>query len=320
MQFAEYLKHCRESHSLTQEQLVEALYHFDRELFEGLNPPTLSRWEHGLSRTSLRRMAGILAYFQSLDGVALPCIDAENADEAEALICRDRVASIFKPRTMVLDLPLVREAEEESFRVVSVRNHPRARELLKLNVLLHRGSNTPFTQVDRERFERWMESPGNLFYAVSFGDSFLGLLFVLKLRTESFDRVLRFEGKKNDLRDEDFAAVDEPGSLYLLSFFALSTEIATLLFRRFYAALIANQRTIDSVGFVSSFDEAIRLGEELNLSEWGEREDAGRRILAYQASLPEVMRSSSALRVLFPKEECNPDSASRSGPPPRPEA
>ncbi|WP_456450978.1 helix-turn-helix domain-containing protein, partial [Hydrogenimonas sp.] len=303
MRFSDYLKACRERLGLTQEELVTELYLFDDARFEGITPTTMSRWERGATMPPMPRMADIVAYFQTRFGRPLPCVEARDAEEVEALMCEEPIGGLFKPKRMVAGLSLAHD-EGEPFSLVNLRHHPRAEELLELNAMLHRSVNTPYTRVDTARFKRWIDHPGNMFAAVTYRTSFLGLLFTLRVKPESFDALLRFEKRKDDLAKEDFAAPNEEGSVYMLSFFAISQEIATMLFRRFYAHLIANQERTKEAGFVSSFEEAQELAHRLNLRTTGRKNHEGTEILAFRTDLFALMTSSMALKALFPKRHC----------------
>jgi transcriptional regulator with XRE-family HTH domain len=301
MIFSHYLRACRKRLKLTQEALVEKLYHFDQALFSGLGVPTLSRWENGQSRPSYNKIRGILAYLQSATNEALPCAEMWRASGGKPLDAGHVIAdNLFEAGKMVVGLPLT-NGEDSAFKVVSLRHHPRADELLKLHAMLHRSANGPMTRVDEEKFAEWMDLPGNFFVAAMFEESFLGLLFALRLKPESFDRVLRFELKKNALTPNDFAPAGEWADIYLLSFFALSKMVAGHLLQRLYAVLAAERQNIGSVGMITSFDEAQRLGLELGLRTVGKTEADGHTVTAYRATLYEFMRSDMALKTLFPK-------------------
>jgi len=303
MKFSIYLKTCREKAGLTQEALTEALYLFDDTLFEGVTPTTLSRWEREVSTPSYRRIEALMRFFQHRFGLPVPCIRTHDAKEAERIMCGEELDTLFKPKKMVADLAF--GAGEGGFETVTLRHHPRADELLELNTMLHKSVNTPLTRVEERQFKTWIENPANLFVAVTYKSSFLGLLFALRLKPESFDAILRFQKRKADLKEEDFAAIDEVGSVYLLSFFALSPHIATRLFRRYYAHLVAYQQMTEETGFVSSFEEAHLLAQRLGLHPSGETESDGETVLAYRADLFDAMRSTTALKALFPKKRCS---------------
>ena len=222
MHIADYLKECRDRLGMTQDALAEALYLFDDRVFEGVTSTTVSRWERGFTAPSVSRIAGLLRFFQEKTRLPLPCVEAWDAAEVESLLCDERLHGLFRPKTMVADLDL----RSDDFRVVNLRHHARAEEILEINEMLHRSVNTPFTQVGLETFKRWMEYPGHLFTTVMYKESFLGLLFSLRLKPESFEEVMAFERMKADLTDEDFAAPHEEGSVYMLSFFSPSLRMS----------------------------------------------------------------------------------------------
>jgi len=298
-----YLKSCRKSLRLTQEELVAALYHFDDASFSGLTPATLSRWERGAAAPPPNRMAALLRFFQHKTGLPLPCVEPTSEEAAESLVCEERVPGLFKPKNMINDIAL-QGALPETFELVDLRHHERVDELLELNTMLHQGANTPFTRVSLDHFRHWIDHPGNLFIAVTYKSSFLGLLFVLRLKPEPFERVLTFSLKKSEIEERDFAAPDEEGALYMLSLFSLSPVVATRLFRRFYAHLIASQITTREVGFVSSYEEAWLLAERLGLNERGHVEKEETTIKAFRSDLFALMRTPQAIRLFFSKEPC----------------
>ena len=94
---SDYLKACREKLGMTQEDLVEALYHFDDVSFVGLTPTTLSRWERGVTTPPPNRMAALLRFFQQKEGMPLPCIESTDEEEIELLLCEEKIRStIYK--------------------------------------------------------------------------------------------------------------------------------------------------------------------------------------------------------------------------------
>jgi transcriptional regulator with XRE-family HTH domain len=301
---SDYLKTCREKLGKTQEALVEALYHFDDASFAGLTSATLSRWERGMATPPPNRMAALLRFFQHRSGLPLPCVEPTNEKGVESLMSEEEIANLFKPKNMVNDVTMP-GASPAMFELVNLRHHERVGELLELNTMLHQGANTPFTQVSYAQFAQWIDHPGNLFIAVTYKASFLGLLFALRLKPKSFEKVLAFSMKKSDLKEADFAAPHEEGSLYLLSLFSLSPVVATLLFRRLYAHLIASQSTSREVGFVSSYEEAWTLAKRLGLDERDSVEMDKKTIKAFRTDLYTMMRTSQAIKIFFSKEPCD---------------
>ena len=77
-----------------------------------------------------------------------------------------------------------------------------------------------------------------------FNDQFFGLLFTLRLKPDIFSKLVNFEMEESDIDIDDFASSEEMGSDYFLSFIALNDDVASLLFIKYYAQLIANQKNI----------------------------------------------------------------------------
>ena len=67
--------------------MVQELYSFDINSFEGLDTVALSKWESGTTRPKTSRQIAIMKYFQQLTGVKLPSWKGYNDDEIEDLIC-----------------------------------------------------------------------------------------------------------------------------------------------------------------------------------------------------------------------------------------
>ena len=66
MYFGDYLKLCRNSSTLTQEELVSELYEHDIDHFEHLEATTVSKWERNFPLPSTKRQISIIKYFQKI--------------------------------------------------------------------------------------------------------------------------------------------------------------------------------------------------------------------------------------------------------------
>ena len=126
----------------------------------------------------------------------------------------------------------------------------------------------------------------------------------LRLRPDVFDDVLACRRAKNDLTTNDLAVPGEPASLYLLSFFSLSRDVAVPLFSRLFAHLVAYGEISQKIGLVTSYDEAYTLAKQLGLAE---KENACRQkygVRSLASDLGRFFRSPFAVGLLFPKEAC----------------
>ncbi len=305
MHFNEYLKLCRESSHLTQEQLVHALYSYDIDSFESLDTNTLSKWERSITKPKLSKQVNVLKYFQEQTGAALPCWDSYSAEEAENLICKAGMYNLIgKRKKLILDFPSEMMRVDE-FKVYPVRNFERMDMLIEINMDLHKTFNCGYTQITIEQFKEWALHPSNLFLACEYKEGFLGLFFSIRLKPEVFDKLLNFEMKKSDITVDDFASFDEIGCNYMLSFYAANHKVATMLFIRYYAHLIANQKSISEIGVVTALDEVKKVVSNMNLYYHSSKiTDDNVEIQAYRQTLPEVLASENVVKMILSKQEC----------------
>ena len=125
------------------------------------------------------------------------------------------------------------------------------------------------------------------------------------MKKEVFDKVLNFEMKRGEITTEDFASFDEIGSSLMLGFFALNEKAATLLFIRYYAYLISNQKFISEIGAISNSKEAIKLISNMNLEYHGDHTTEDNvKIKAYKQSLFNVLASEYVVKMLLSKQDC----------------
>ncbi|WP_201352059.1 helix-turn-helix domain-containing protein [Hydrogenimonas urashimensis] len=301
MQHGHYIRECRERLGLTQEGLAEALYLFDDDRFQGVDMTTISKWERGVTHPPVARMSALIRFFQAKSGKPLPCWGAMKERDVETLTYSGEVSRMLgHPRRMVQNTPLSVDFAK-GFSLLSLRGHPRAGEILELTAMMIDETNSPYTRVSAERLKRWMAYPDHLFVAAAYKDTFLGFFFMLRLKPESFDALMRFKKRKNELKEEDFAMAGEPACIYLLAFFSLTQQIGTLLSARLYAHLIAHQSEIEEVGFVSSMPETVRIAQNMPLEHTDTYTDGDTAINAYRNDLFAMLSSETMIRILFSK-------------------
>jgi len=177
--------------------------------------------------------------------------------------------------------------------------------LIETNMHLHQSLNHESSQLSREQFKEWAIHHSNLFLTCEHKGTFLGLLFAARIKPEVLDKIVNFEIKKNEVSEDDFTSFDEEGSMLLLSFFALNPKVATLLFIRLYAHLIANQNNIIDIGGITNSDEAKKLVSNMNLHyQKSKVTEDNVKITSYKQSLSNVLASEYAVKMLLSKQEC----------------
>ncbi len=305
MHFNEYLKLCRENNALTQEQLVHDLYSYNIESFEGLDTNTLSKWERSITKPKLSKQVSVIKYFQEQTGAALPYWDSLSIEEAENLICKAGMYNLIgKRKKLILDFPS-EMMHVDDLKVYPVRNFERMDVLVKINMDLHKAANHEYAQITIEQFKEWALHPSNLFMACEYKGGFLGLFFTIRLKQDIFDKLLNFEMKKSDITVDDFALFDEVGCNYMLSFYALNHKVSAMLFVRYYAHLIANQKSIAEIGVVTALDEVKKVVSNMNLEYHSSKiTDDNVEIRAYRQTLPRLLASENAVKIILSTQEC----------------
>lgn len=304
MEFNEYLKSCRLHNNFTQEELVDTLYSYDIENFSGLDTSTFSKWERGVTKPKTTKKISIIKYFQEKSNIALPCWESYTTQETENFICQSGLQNLLgKSKNLVLKFPS-KMMHVDELKIYPLRNFERMDALLKMNMDLHQSSNHASTQVSIEQFKKWSLHPSNLFLACEYKESFIGLFFILSLKTEVFDKLMNFKMKKSDITVKDFTVLHEEGCHLMLSFYALNSKVATALIIRYYAHLIANQSSVNEVGVITQLAEVKKIVQSMNLDYHDGKTFDNTEIQTLKQSLFNILASEQVVKMLFSKQSC----------------
>ena len=305
MHFNEYLKQCREQNNLTQEQLTHDLYSFDIDNFEGLSEGTIGKWERGITKPKASKQVSVIRYFQEITGNALPCWDNYTVEEAEEMICKVGMKNLLgKSKELVLNFPSAMIGADD-LNAYQLRNSEMIDKIINVNMDLDKDFNQDYTGLQPAQLKEWALNPCHSFYVCEYNDQFFGLLFVLRLKPESFERIMNFEIGERDLTADDFAPLDELGCSYMLSFFAMNEKAASMLFIRYYAHLIANQKVIAEVGVATMMEDAKKLLSNMNLSRHEDKPIDEEKILqTYRETLSNFLACEYVVKMILSKQEC----------------
>jgi transcriptional regulator with XRE-family HTH domain len=306
LQFNEYLKTCRERYNLTQEELVQELYNTDDE-FSGLNTGTLSRWERSATQPSLSKQVGIIKVLQNYNNTVFPCFEELDDKEIENSICKVGIHNLLgNNKKLVLNF-LSNVIQVDDMSIIHVRHAENINQILTMPHALDKELTNNFSILEDEHFKTWALHPSNLFLISEYEGQFLGMLFTLRLKPEVFEKIMNFEMKEEDIKVEDFASFEENGCNYILSFFSSNEKSASLLFLRYYAHLIANQKVISDVGALTILDDGRKLINRLNLKHLKEMQVNEGHLSSHRAILSEVLINEPVLKMIFQKQECPED-------------
>jgi transcriptional regulator with XRE-family HTH domain len=305
MTFREFFKLCREENGMTQEELVHALYLFDDTLFRGLDTTTVSKWERGITQPKLSKQIRIIEFFQQKSGMAFPVLQRGSVEETEKLICRSGFENLIlnKSKELVLNFP-EKIMNEKNLRIDHIRYSDRMDAILEISADIRNSNNPSFFHITVEQLREWALHPSNLFLVCNYKEIVTGLLFSLRLKPAVFDRVMQFEKGIKEIRTEDIATFDEPGTNYLIAFLALNGKSASMLFLRYYAHLIARQESILSVGVTTALTDAKKIIKNMDLEHIKTFEEEEISVDSYKANLYQALTSENVVKMILHREEC----------------
>ena len=302
MKFNTYLKSCRERFNLTQEQLIQELYNAD-DTFEGLDASALSRWERDFSLPSINRQIKIIQLFHEKSNKIFPCFDNRNSEEVENEICSIAIKNLIgNSNQHILKFPSI------SFQTGDIKiSHIRSAEDIDRAITMPHAVMQGFTHnnpgMTTELLKSWALHSSNLFLVAEVHGQFFGLFFNLRLKPEIFEKIMNFEMGIFTIVNDDFAEFSEMGCNLPLLFFANNEKVASLLFLRYYAHLIANQDNILEVGTTPIRDGGKKMAVKMKLKQYKEMEMEQGTRSAYRASLSDVLINETVLKMLFQKQD-----------------
>ncbi len=300
MLFGKYLKLCREKYHLTQEELVHKCYNYNED-FHGLDVGTLSRWERGITNPSVDKQIKITKLLQGYEECIFPYFSTYDIYELEAELCSVGVQNLIgNSKEHILNFPHS-NIIEENIKIINVEDSEDKDLLLKMpnNILSSLINN--YYELDVDTLKRWASHKWNLFLVSEYENNFFGMMLVIRLKPDVFEEVLSFKRELKTLKDEDFCKGSEIGCSFPLTFFAYNQTIASLLYLRYYANLIANQEYILEVGSTPIIEGAIKLVEKINLKKYKSITTKKEKLTSYRANLEDVLLRDEVFKMIFKK-------------------
>ncbi len=305
MQFNEYLKACRKKYNLTQESLVQELYNFS-DVFAGLDTRTLSRWEIGSTKPTAVKQVIIIQLFQKFSTHIFPCFYSQENIEEE--LCRVGVGNLIgNSKEHILNFP-TNMFKVDDINISHIRSHADIDLILSMPHSIIEGLTSNYFQITTEHLKEWSLHPSNLLLVAHSNSDFLGMFFTLRLKPESFKKLIAFEMNLIELVDRDFATPDEEACNFPFAFFAYNDKVASLLYLRYYAHLIANQDTIAEVGTTPLLKSGKKLVEKIHLKHIKDKKLDSGTLSSYSAPIEDVLINEDVLRMIFLKQDCPEDS------------
>ena len=302
MKFNTYLKQCREKQNLTQEQLVQELYNFN-DTFEGLDVSTLSRWERGATKPSIEKMLKTVEIFAGFNDTVLPCFDEIQSDMMEDELCKIGIKNLIgNSKEHILNFPTMSFTADD-IKIKHLRSLEDIDTALSMPHEIMKSLAGTESFFGKELLKSWALHPSNMFLLSEHNSQFYGLFFILRLKPAVFEKMINFEVNPKDFSDDDFASFEEEGCHFPIGFFAYNEKSSRMLFLRFYAHLIANQKVISKVGTTPLLPSATKLVQKMNMLAHKEQKTPRGVMTSYQAPLSNVLINEAVLKMIFQKQD-----------------
>lgn len=300
--FANYLKDCRNRYNLTQEELAQEFFNFD-DIFHGIDAVTISRWERGVTAPSMERLKLIIKVFQKFSHKVFSCFDVLDKKEIESIVCNVGIKNVSKKvKQHIVEFPKD-ILDTSKVKITDLKECKDENTYIRIAHKLDKSLTQNYSHINYKNFKEWTQHASSFFAISMYQEQFFGMVFFIKLKIETFERIMNFEMDEYGIRADDFADVDEDGSIYVINLFAISQYSATQLIMSFYMYLIKHQDSIKDIGRITKTKEGAILSQNIGLELHKEKQSSEHLLRGYRATLSNVLINEALLKVLFKKSE-----------------
>jgi transcriptional regulator with XRE-family HTH domain len=305
MTFGNYLKMFRKRYGFTQEQLVEALYHFDDLFFSGLDATTLSKWERSITRPKAAKQSRILQFAQFHSGEPLPIFSDMSYDELRTEICHKGLEGILQGRISDIILNMQTTIMHlHTLHIITTKSTPQNATLLELAADLRNEAHPQMTQVTLKNLETWQHHEGNMFWYSNYKDVTTGMLFSLRLKPDTYRELILFERPLHTVTSEEFASLQEPGCYYSFVYYALNEVSALVLMQYFYLEMVYRQHHIRRVGASVARNDAHKIVRRMEHRAVEIFRDGAYEVTSYDTSVTSLLSSEYFVKSVFVPDGC----------------
>ena len=294
LDFNNYLKLCRKNLHFTQWDLVTELFEFDP-VFRGLDVNTLGRWERAVTRAPISKQVKILEYFFEKFDFYFPFLEMDDIESIEKQFSLAAVNKFLgKHKSLVMNFPTT-QSDSEDFKVLH------AKDSSCRNMAFSTAINISDDMYGENRFyshdmlTKFAQFPSTFFLVCEYKKQYFGHSFFIYLRPDVYDKVVHFEMEYFDITTEDLAGEDEVGSYMNVGLFAMNEKAVSLLFVRFYAQLIINQKMISNVCTLISNNDAVNIATNFGLKKGLVRGD----LMVHSGTIKDLLLTEQITKILF---------------------
>ena len=294
MKFGAYLRECRMCSHLSQEEFVDAFFKFNPG-FKSLTVNTLSRWERGVNIPSDKSKSKIILVCQKINGVMYPYLKKGGVEIIQQAFDKASITkALGESNKEVLNFPN-NVLSAESFKIWNIHEADKPDDIINYAYDLFVNNNDNFLDISKEVFTSWLLCPSNFCLVVSSNGQFMGVVISLRLKPESFEKLMNLDDTLKNINQDSFANFKEKGASLPLFLHASNGESAAYLILHYFTRLIDKQKFIGEVGMFNFKDQTAKFSKKLNLESFKEKEG----VTSYKAPLSQVLSSGLILKMLF---------------------
>lgn len=246
---SQLLRSYRKLNALTQIDVVNDMARFS-DYFSGLNIVTLSRWETGKTKPSLKKKQEILKFLYARECFSHP--------ECEALI-KERYTYLQEVlekrfdrnfRHLIGDFP---ELASNSYTVSNWKDFKNKRSALEQIININAATRPEgYPALSPEVLESWFSHPSSFVIICEFLGQHAGHYILLKVKNTVAKDIAYHRRNATSLTPDDFCTPEEKGTYQIFAFFSRSGKVAALMNIAHYTYLIKNIQTIDNIMIFST--------------------------------------------------------------------
>lgn len=294
MKFNDYMKLCREALNLTQENLVSELFAHN-DVFKGLDTNSYSRWERGSTNPPLNKQVQLLAYFFEKLNTFFPFLDMQHIEGVEEKLTATGMKKLLgKHQKLVMNFPSS-QVDEGDFQVHFAKNSMHKELAFSTAINISDDMYGAGNYYSKEELEHFSLDPNNLFLVCEYNKQYFGHIFLLRLKTDSYRKILQFKKDFLTIENEDIATKSEQGAYFSVGMFTMNDKALSLLFIRLYAELIIHQEHTTALGTIITKEDAETMVRNINMKKVGSEGE----LTAYSGSLKELLLNEQVVKILF---------------------
>ena len=294
MIFSSYIKQCRLNLGFTQVELVSELFKFNQ-VFNGLDANALGRWERAFAKPPLFKQLKILEYFFEKFDYYFPFLNMENVKIIEQQFSTKGIEKLLGThKQTVMNFPTMR-SENNNFSIKLSNDSVHLDTAIATAINICDDLYGAGRYYDQKILQEFSLSSRTLFIICEYKEQYFGHSFFVCLKTKIYNKILNFQMNYEDITLRDLAIDNEDGSYMSIGLFAMNKKALSLLFIRFYAYLIMNQKQISYIGTLISKDDAIEIATNFGLKKGNTNKD----LTVYNGSIKDVLLTEQIIKILF---------------------